>query len=58
MTAQVHGDDPMSRGKARDLLMPTTPVTRRAMQKHEGRVTTAGVVVRQRNTITNQNHHP
>jgi hypothetical protein len=48
----------MSRGKARDLLMPTTPVTRRAMQKHEGRVTTAGVVVRQRNTITNQNHHP
>jgi hypothetical protein len=58
MAAKVHGDDPMSRREARDLLTPKTPITRRAMNEHKGRVTTSGVVVRQDNTITNQIHHP
>ena len=57
MAAKVHGDDPMSRGEARDLLTPKTPITRRAMHEHQGRVTTSRVVIRQHNTITNQIHH-
>ena len=58
MAAKVHGDDPMSRGEARDLLTPKTPITRRAIDEHKRRVTTSGVIVRQHNTITNQIHHP
>ena len=58
MAAKVHGDDPMSRGEARDVLIPTTPITRRSMHEHERRVTTSGIVVRQHNTITDQIHHP
>ena len=57
MAAKVHGDDPMSSGEARDLLIPITPITRRAVHEHEGRVTSSGVVVRQHNIITNQIHH-
>ena len=58
MAAKVHGDDPMSRREARDLLTPKTPITRRAMHEHRGRVTTSSVVVRQDNTITNQSTTP
>jgi len=58
MASKVHGDYPMSRGEARELLIPKAPITRRAMHEHKGRVTTSGVVVRQHNTITNQIHHP
>ena len=58
MAAKVHGDNPMSSAEARDLLIPKTPIARRAMHEHKGRVTTSGVVVRQHNTITNQIHHP
>jgi len=57
MAAKVHGDDPMTSAEARDLLTPKTPITRRAMHEHEGRITASGVVVRQ-HTITNQIHHP
>jgi hypothetical protein len=57
MAAKVRSDDPMSRGEDRELLIPKTPITRRAMDEHEGRVTASGVVVRQHNTITNQIHH-
>jgi hypothetical protein len=56
MAAKVHGDDPMSRGEAGELLIPKTPITRRAMHEHEGPVTTYAVVVRQQNTIANQIH--
>ena len=57
MAAKVHGDHPMSSAEARDLLIPITPITRRAVHEHEGRVTSSGVVVRQHNIITDQIHH-
>ena len=58
MAAQVHGDDPMSSAEARDLPTPKTPITRRAMHEHKGRVTASRAVIRQHNTITNQIHRP
>ena len=58
MAATVNGDDPMSAGEARGLLLPATPIRPRAIHEHERRVTASGVVVGKHNTVTNRVHHP